>query len=129
MNKKQSLYCNLIIHAASALSAGVGGGLAQLPVPDSTLLKPIQLGMTVALGRVFNVSVSKSYSKAAAGSSTAKAVGRPLSRTLARLIPGIGNVINASTAATITEVIGWKLAKEFERSSCMCSGTATSYLF
>lgn len=33
--------------------------------------------------------------------------------------PGIGNVINATTAAGLTEAMGWIMANEFEKESEM----------
>lgn len=44
----------------------------------------------------------------------AATVGRTASQVLVGWIPGIGNAINATTAAGITEAMGWLLAKEFD---------------
>ena len=41
-------------------------------------------------------------------------VGRTVSQILIGWIPGIGNAINATTAAGLTEAIGWKIANEFD---------------
>ena len=50
---------------------------------------------------------------AALASVTAATVGRAVSQVLVGWIPGLGNAINASTAAALTESVGWLLAKEF----------------
>ena len=42
-------------------------------------------------------------------------MGRTASQVLIGWIPGVGNVINACTAATITETIGWLLAEDFAK--------------
>ncbi len=37
------------------------------------------------------------------------------SQVLVGWIPGIGNAVNASTAAALTEGIGWAMANEFSK--------------
>ena len=49
-----------------------------------------------------------------AGTAAATLVGRGVSQALVGWIPGVGNIINASTAASITEGLGWIVAKNFE---------------
>lgn len=70
--------------------------------------------MTISLGRVFGKSLSEASAKAALASVAAATVGRTASQVLVGWIPGIGNAINATTAAGITEAMGWLLAKEFD---------------
>lgn len=48
---------------------------------------------------------------------SASTVGRAASQLLLGWIPGFGNAINASTAAALTESVGWLLAKEFASQS------------
>lgn len=48
-------------------------------------------------------------------SAAAATVGRTTSQVFIGWIPGLGNIINAATAASITETIGWIMAKEFEK--------------
>lgn len=114
MTTKQKKRCHAIIHSASVLAGGVGAGLAQIPGSDNAIITPIQLAMTISLGKVFGKSLTESAAKAAVGSATAGTVGRMTTQALVGWIPGAGNVINASTAATLTETIGWILAKEFD---------------
>lgn len=114
MTSREMGLCNGIIHSASAATAAVGGGLAQVPTSDNIIITPIQLTMAVALGEVFGITLDQSAAKAAVASSTAATVGRSLSQLLIGWIPGVGNIINAATAATITETIGWIMANEFE---------------
>ena len=113
MTADQRSKCHAIIHAAPASAAAIGAGLAQLPGSDNAAITPIQLAMTVSLGAVFGIQLTQSAAAAALASVTAATVGRAVSQVLVGWIPGLGNAINASTAAALTESVGWLLAKEF----------------
>lgn len=117
MTSEQKAKCHAIIHAASVSTAGVGAGLAQLPGSDNAVITPIQLTMTIALGKVFDISLSESAALAALGSVTASTIGRTVSQVLIGWIPGVGNAINAATAAALTESMGWLLAEQFDKDS------------
>lgn len=114
MTSKQKSECHGIIHTASVAAAGVGAGLAQIPGSDSVPLTGIQLTMTISLGKVFGKTLSEASAKAAIGSVAATTVGRTASQILVGWWPGIGNIVNASTAAAVTEALGWAIAKEFD---------------
>lgn len=114
MTSKEVRLCNGIIHSASAAAATVGAGLAQIPTSDNLVITPIQLTMAVSLGKVFGITLDRSAAKAAVASAAAATVGRTAAQVLVGWIPGGGNIINATTAATLTEAIGWIMAKEFE---------------
>ncbi len=114
MTDEQRKKCHAIIHTASASAAAVGGGLAQIPGSDNAVLTPIQLTMTISLGHVFGKSLTQSTALAAIGSIAASTVGRTVSQFLIGWIPGVGNIVNATTAASLTEALGWAIAKEFD---------------
>ncbi len=105
--------CQAIIHTASVGAATVGAGFAQLPGSDNAVIVPIQITMIVALGAVFSVKLTESAAKATLATATATLVGRSISQFLLGWIPVFGNALNASTAAGVTEVIGWAVAKDF----------------
>lgn len=109
--------CNGIIHAASAAAAAVGAGLAQIPCSDNAIITPIQLAMTISLGEVFEIDLSESSAKAALASVSAATVGRAVSQFLVGWVPGLGNAVNAFTAAGVTEALGWALTNDFARKS------------
>ena len=113
MTTEQRGACHAIIHSASASAAAIGAGLAQLPGSDSVPLSAIQLAMTVSLGRVFGLQLSDSAARAALATATAATVGRAVSQFLVGWLPVVGNAVNAATAASVTEGIGWLLASEF----------------
>lgn len=93
MTADQRSKCHAIIHTASASAAAAGAGLAQLPGSDNAVITPIQLAMTVSLGAVFGIQLTQSAAAAALAS------------------------FAASTAAALTESVGWLLAKEFASQS------------
>lgn len=113
MNSNQQAKCHAIIHSASASAGAVGAGLAQFPGSDNAIITPIQLVMTISLGRVFGLELTDSAARAALASVVAATVGRTASQLLIGWIPIAGNIINAGTAASITEAIGWLLAEDF----------------
>lgn len=61
--------------------------------------------------------MDESSAKAALASATAATIGRAASQALIGWLPGAGNIINATTAAAITESVGWIIAKEFDSDS------------
>ena len=115
MTNDQKIKCNAIIHTASAAAAGVGAGLAQVPGSDNALLTPIQLTMTISLGKVFDIELTETTAKAAIASVAASTIGRTLTQFLVGWIPGVGNAINATAAAGLTEAMGWTLAEDFAK--------------
>lgn len=105
--------CNGIIHGASVACGGVGTGLAQIPVSDNAVIVPIQIGMIVGLGAVFDLNITEAGAKSIIASAGASIAGRAVSQFLVGWIPGIGNAINTATAAGLTEAIGWIAVKNF----------------
>lgn len=115
MNFEQRAKCHAIIHSASAAAGAIGAGLSQVPCSDNLIITPIQLAMTISLGQVFGVDLTESSAKAAVASASANLVGRAASQILFGWLPGVGNIINASTAASLTEAMGWMLAEDFAK--------------
>ncbi len=107
--------CNAIIHSASVAAGGVGTGLAQIPLSDNALITPIQIGMIIALGKVFDQDITKAVASAILGGATASFAGRGLSQLLVGWIPVVGNAINTATAAGITEAVGWMAVDNFSK--------------
>lgn len=117
MTSRESGLCNGIIHVASAATAGIGAGLAAIPISDNVIITPIQTMMAVSLGKVFGITLDRSGAKVAVASAMAAQIGRAASQVLIGWVPGVGNVVNAVTAASLTEAIGWIMAKEFEKAA------------
>jgi uncharacterized protein (DUF697 family) len=115
MNPNQHKACHAIIHGASLSAAAAGLGLAQVPGSDNAVIIPIHIGMIVSLGRVFDVHVTDSLAKGVLLSVSAAEGARAISQFVVGWIPGLGNAINASTAAGLTEAIGWSVAHKFAK--------------
>lgn len=105
--------CVAIIHGASAACGGVGTGMAQIPLADNAVIVPIQVGMIVSLGTVFDLNITESVAKSIIASAGATVIGRGVSQVLFGWIPVAGNAINTATAAGVTELIGWTAVKNF----------------
>jgi uncharacterized protein (DUF697 family) len=63
MTEVQKSKCQTIIHGAASGAAAVGAGLAQVPGSDSAVIVPIQAGMIIAVGEVFDKKVTESMAK------------------------------------------------------------------
>lgn len=107
-----------IIHTASGAAAAVGAGLAQVPGSDAPVLAGIQTTMIVAIGHEYGVPVTKAAAADLLLTFTATMVGRGISQLLIGWVPGLGNVINATTAAGLTEAVGWGADAYFGEERC-----------
>lgn len=115
MTNEQTAKCHTIIHANSVAAGAVGAGLAQLPCSDNLILVPIQIEMIIALGAVFEIEVLESAAQSMLATALSTTVGRGISQLLIGWMPGVGNIVNASTAAGITETVGWIIANDFDK--------------
>ena len=113
MNKVKEDNCARIIHVAAASAAAVGGGMAQTPGGDSVFIMPIQADMIVKIAREFGKCMTLATAASMITPFAATYVGRGISQFLIGWMPGIGNAINATTAAGITEAIGWGAVELF----------------
>ena len=114
MTDEQILAVNAAIHTASAAAAAAGAGLAQIPGSDSVPISAIQATMVMAIGKAFDRSLTESAASAAAATVTTTMIGRGISQFLVGWIPGVGNIINATTAAGVTEALGWAIVEAFD---------------
>ncbi len=96
-----------IIHTASLACAAIGAGLAQVPGSDAAAIGPIQATMITAIGMEHGATITKAGAADLLLTFSATTAGRFVSQWLVGWIPAIGNAINASTAAALTEAIGW----------------------
>ncbi|HWR08949.1 YcjF family protein, partial [Sporomusa sp.] len=114
LTQDEKIKSNAIIHSAATAAGSVGAGLAQVPLSDATIIMPIQVTMITSLGLVFGVKVTDSMAKGIIESLAASFVGRGVVQLLLGWVPGVGNVVNASTAVAITEAVGWAAVRNFK---------------
>lgn len=97
----------------SAVTAAAAAGASPIPFSQSAILIPIQVGMIVGLSVLYKFD--KRAIKTAALPFVAKVVGVFLSSELLKLFPGVGSVINAVLASTITGAMGLYVKNQFEK--------------
>ena len=105
--------CHAIIHSSAVTAGSIGALGAQIPVADNLLITPIQIGMVIALAKVFDRDITREAAYGVIKGVSASIVGRNVAQLLAGWIPVVGNVINSVTASSITEGIGWLSADQF----------------
>lgn len=114
LTKDEMIKCNGIIHSASVAAGGAGIALAQVPLADTAVITPIQITMVTSLGAVFEVKVTEALAKSIIASLATAFVGRGIAQVLVGWIPGVGNFVNTTTAAGLTEALGWVAVKYFK---------------
>ena len=98
----------------SAAATAVAIAASPIPVADAALLVPNQIAMIAGITTVFGVEINKSliiaFISATLGTSLSTNIGRAISASLLKLIPGAGTiggaVLSSSTAAVVTTALG-----------------------
>jgi uncharacterized protein (DUF697 family) len=98
---------HIIIHVAATAAAAAGAGMAQVPGSDNFVITPIQVSMIMAIGEFNGQQMSKSVALSTLSAASAGITGRTVAQFLVGWIPGWGNAMNATTAFSVTEAIGW----------------------
>ncbi|WP_302368007.1 DUF697 domain-containing protein [Brachyspira aalborgi] len=100
-----------IIAGATVSSAAIAAN--PIPISDSLIITPIQIGMIASLAALYGLN--KEQLKHQALPLVARTVGMITASSLAKLIPGLGNALNASVAVMITGALGWFVQNQFEK--------------
>lgn len=109
MTSEQLKKCNVAIHAA-AVASGAAGGIP-IPVADAIPISVAQVTMVIALGKIFDQTLTEGAAKGLIGAAASTLVGR----SLVKFIPIVGWGISAAVAAGVTEAIGWICATDFAK--------------
>ncbi len=107
MGEDKNSKIHTIIHTAASTAAAAASGLAQIPGSDNAVITPIQLGMISSIAAVHGKHLDRAAALGILSSASASVAGRAVSQFLVGWVPGLGNVVNATTAFAITEAIGW----------------------
>ena len=82
---------------------------------DHIPITALQVGMINGIALVHGRKITEATATAILGTFMAGMVGRALSQWIVGWIPGWGNTMNAATAASLTEGVGWAAHGFFER--------------
>ena len=119
MPKDLESKCKIAIHTATTAAATAGA--LPIPIADTIPITAAQVTMIVALGKIFDMSISESAAKSIAAITLAQSTGRAAFSGILKAIPGAGSVIGgmvgAATASALTETRGWSLANDFYKMS------------
>lgn len=119
MSKELKKKCHVAIHSATTASAAAGA--IPLPMADAIPITAAQIGMIIALGKAFDVTLTEAAAKSLISVSLTQQAGRFVAANAIKMIPGagsiVGGIISASTAAALTETLGWSIADDFYRMS------------
>jgi uncharacterized protein (DUF697 family) len=123
-----------IIRGASAAAASTCA--VPLPVADSAALFPIQMGMLAGISAAYGVPTPSGRLASAFGSiivaSGAATIGRYVTGSLLKFIPGIGSItgylIKASVASSVTLAMGYGWLSVNERLLTMSEEEAARFL-
>ena len=116
LSEEQMNRCDAIIHSHSSACGGIAATpLSEIPLADNAIIIPIQIGMIIELGEVFDQKISTSTAQSILSEASDSLTGKAVSRIPLGWIPGIGNAINTATAAGWTETIGWMAVDRFSK--------------
>lgn len=107
-----------IIRAASGACAGIDGGSAQAPESDTAAFVPIQTDMVLAIASEHGIGITRDAAAELLLTLTETVRSRQVlfsRQALAGWLPGIENAADDSTAAVLTEAIGWAANSHFEQ--------------
>lgn len=119
MPKELEKKCHVAIH--SATTAAAAADAIPIPMSDAVPITAAQIGMIIKLGKVFDLTLSQAAAKSLAGVALTQQAGRAIFTNILKSIPGAGTAagsfIGATTAAALTEALGWIVADDFYRMS------------
>lgn len=115
MTYSQKNKCEDIINTAT-LAAGATG-ITPIPGSDAAPLAAIQVTMILALSDVFDVMFTKNCAMNLAKNAIAENIGKYTVSQILGIIPFLGNAAKGAVAATITNELGWNVARDFDRQS------------
>jgi len=90
----------------AAATAAAGAAAVPLPVADALTLAPIQLGMMGRISAIYDMELKTMLSASALAQLSVQMSGQALARSLIKLIPGAGSVINSTVAFALTAATG-----------------------
>ncbi|MBH0128784.1 YcjF family protein [Salinibacterium sp. NK8237] len=105
-------YARSWIAGAVAFAGGVGA--TPIPLADAALLIPAQAALMARIAAIYDIPQAKAAKLVGSTTVLAAGAGKIAAASLLKLIPGVGSVISAGVAATLTGVLGesWRVTTE-----------------
>lgn len=105
-------YARSWIAGAVAFAGGVGA--TPIPLADAVVLVPAQVALMVKIATVYDIPKTQAAKLIASMPALAAAGGKIAATSLIKLVPGVGSVISAGVAASVTGVLGesWRVTSE-----------------
>ena len=105
-------YARSWIAGAVAFAGGVGA--TPIPLADAAVLILAQAAMMAKIASVYGIPITQAAKLVGSTTVLAAADGKVAAANLLKLVPGVGLVISAGVAATITAVLGesWRITTE-----------------
>jgi len=101
------------ILAASGAAASAGG-INPVPLSDSAVIVPVQTALAVRLAKIYGFNATTNAAMALLKSQLVSLAGRQLAASLTKLVPVVGQLINASVAGAITAGFGFALNEVYK---------------
>lgn len=95
-----------VIALYSAAAAGIGAIPIQIPIADAAILTPLQIAMTTQIINSYGLVSIEGMVKNVVSAVIIPTLGKNLASYLIKIIPVVGNVVNAAVASTITAALG-----------------------
>ncbi|WET10069.1 50S ribosome-binding GTPase [Pseudomonas sp. D3] len=103
-----------IIMTYSATTAA-SAGLNPVPMSDALLIVPQQMAMAASLAKLYGFGSMGEMAVSMLKGQILSLVGRQLAASLTKMIPVLGQIINAAVAGAITGALGLALVEVYER--------------
>ncbi len=106
--------CRAIVHAASA-AAATAAAATVVPGADAVAIAPVQVGMITALADEYGVPWTDAAVRSTLYATLGTMVGRGGANLVLRWVPGLGAVVRAAVAASVTQALGRAVVAKLER--------------
>ncbi|MDQ2100231.1 MAG: hypothetical protein QQW96_21605 [Tychonema bourrellyi B0820] len=113
MPRRSRARLHTIIHAAATEATAVGFATAQIP-GDRFVIGAIQVNMTIELAAEFGATLDTAAAMSVITTGVSAFIGVETFNAIIKYAPGVGNVANMVTAASITETLGWAIVEYYE---------------
>lgn len=113
LQAKRSEAMNIIMTYSATTAASAG--LNPIPMSDALLIVPQQIAMAASLAKIYGIDSIGEIAVSMLKGQIISLMGRQLAASLTKLIPVLGQFINAGVAGVITGGLGLALVEVYER--------------